>query len=308
MTSPGPPRLVLRAVALTEGVDDGELARLVRRRELVPLQRGAYLAQAAATEAVQHRAVVAATVAGLRTGGIIGHASAVVLHDLPLWRVPLRRVHLIRAPGSPGSRSSRLHLHLARVRDDEVTTVDGVLLTDVSRTVIDLGRTAPFESAVVAADAALARGATTRAQLRERWARMGPVPGSRRAARVIDFADGRSESVGESRSRVVLQRLGLPAPDLQVRITRRSDGRLIGRCDFGWEEHGTLGEFDGRVKYGRLLRAGQSAGDAVHEEKLREDELRDGGWQVARWTWPDLDRPAVIADRLHRAFRRGRRR
>jgi hypothetical protein len=82
---------------------------------------------------------------------------------------------------------------------------------------------------------------------------------------------------------------------------------LIGRCDFGWEQLGTLAEFDGRVEYGRLLRPGQSAGDAVYEEKLREDELRDGGWQLVRWTWPERDRPAVIGDRLQRAFRRGRR-
>jgi hypothetical protein len=116
---------------------------------------------------------------------------------------------------------------------------------------------------------------------------MGPVPGSRCAARVLAFADGRSES--------------------EVRIVRRRDGGLVGRCDFGWEDHGTVGEFDGRVKYGRLLSPGQSAGDAVYAEKLREDELRDGGWQVVRWTWQELDRPALIGDRLRRAFARGRR-
>ena len=42
----------------------------------------------------------------------------------------------------------------------------------------------------------------------------------------------------------------------------------------------------------------------MHREKLREDALRDHGWQVARWTWDDLWRPNVIADRLGRAFTR----
>ena len=307
VTTPHAPRLVLRSAALNEGYSDAELARLVRRRELVPLQRGAYLAEPASTEVVRQRAIVAATVAGLRTGGVIGHASAAVLHGLPLWRVPLRRVHLIRPPGSPGSRSARLHLHLAQLADDEVTTVDGVLLTDVARTVVDLARTVSFECAVVAADAALALQATTRDQLAERLSRMGPVPGTRRAARVVAFADGRSESVGESRSRVLVHHLGLPAPTPQLRIERPGGGALIGRCDLGWEEHRTVGEFDGKVKYGRLLRPGQSAGDAVHAEKLREDELRDDGWQVTRWTWAELDRPAVIGDRLQRAFRRNSR-
>ena len=158
---------------------------------------------------------------------------------------------------------------------------------------------------MVVADAALARGATSRAELTERLARMGPVPGSRGAARVVAFADERAESVGESRSRVRLSQLGLPVPELQLRVVRRTDGRLIGRCDSGREEHRTVGEFDGEVAYGRLSRPGQSAGDVVDEEGLRGDDLRDDGWQVARWTWPELDRPAVIEDRLRRAFARG---
>ena len=236
----------------------------------------------------------------------MGHASAAVLHGLPLWRVPLSRVHLIRPPGSPGTRSSRLHLHLARVADEEVTTVDGVFLSDVTRTVVDLARTLSFESAVVVADAALARRATTADDLRERLLRMGPVPGSRAAARVLAFADRRSESVGESRSRVLLHQLGLPAPDLQVRV-HGTDGSFLGRCDFGWADHRTVGEFDGRMKYGRLLRPGQSPGDAVYEEKLREDAIRDTGRQLTRWTWQELDAPATIRDRVQRAFLRNKR-
>ena len=121
---------------------------------------------------------------------------------------------------------------------------------------------------------------------------MGSVPGVRRAVRVLDFADGLSESVGESRSRVVLHRLGLPSPDLQPRVLRR-DGTVIGRSDFGWEAFRTLGEFDGRVN--------------VFQEKRREDELRDHRRKVARWTWSDLDHPHVIGDRVRRAFDRGRR-
>ncbi|WP_369136724.1 hypothetical protein [Modestobacter versicolor] len=195
---------------------------------------------------------------------------------------------------------------MALLPDDQVTVVDGVAVTDLARTVVDVARSVPFEAAVVIADAALARRRCTPEELRSCLTGMGPVPGSRQAARVLAFADGRSESVGETRSRVLFHRLGLPPPTPQLEV-RRPGGGLIGRCDFGWEQHRTLGEFDGRVKYGRLLRPGQSAGDAVHEEKVREDELRDVGWQVTRWTWSDLDRPAVVVDRLQRAFRRGRR-
>jgi hypothetical protein len=293
-----------RVDALAQGLSDGELARMVRRGELRRLQRGSYLSPGSSLTG--HRAAVLATVAELRRPGVVSHLSAAVLHGLPLWGTSSPRVHLTRNPPAAGSGSSRVHLHVARLPDEQLAIVDGVLTTDATRTVVDLARTLPFESAVVAADAALAWGLTSVGSLTGCLKTMGSVPGSRRAARVLAFADGDSESVGESRSRVLLHRLGLPAPALQYRV-RRPDGSLIGRCDFGWEDLGTLGEFDGRVKYGANAPSGRSPADVVFVEKVREDEMRDLGWQMARWTWADLSTPAVVADRLRRAFARGRR-
>jgi hypothetical protein len=66
--------------------------------------------------------------------------------------------------------------------------------------------------------------------------------------------------------------------------------------DFAWPEHRLLGEFDGRVKYGRLLRPGEEPGDAVFREKRREDLLRRvTGWSMIRITWEDLYHPARTA-------------
>ncbi|MGY1772943.1 hypothetical protein [Blastococcus sp. SYSU D00813] len=298
-----PPPPLLRPAALAQGLSDDELARTVRRRELLRLQRGAYVEPDTPAD---DRLRVIATAGGLRVPGVIGHASAALLHGLPLWRVPVGRLHVIRRPGSAGSGSARVHLHLALLPDEQVTAVDDVAVTGVPRTVVDLTRTASFESAVVTADAALARELTTGDALRTCLDRMRPVPGTRRAARVLGFADARSGSVGESRSRVLIHQLGLPAPDLQVEV-RRADGSRIGSCDSGWEDERTVGELDGRITYGRL-RPGQDPGDAVFAEKLREDDVRDTGREVARWVWADLDRPQRVGDRLLRAFARGRRR
>ena len=80
-------------------------------------------------------------------------------------------------------------------------------------------------------------------------------------------------------------------------------GRRIGRVDFHFDGI-VLGEFDGRVKYGRLLKPGQSPGDAVFAEKQREDALRDLGFQVVRWTWDDLEAPGQVAERVRRAIAR----
>lgn len=118
----------------------------------------------------------------------------------------------------------------------------------------------------------------------------------------------RSESPGESMSRIVFagHRIPMPTPQLAVFDDL---GRFVARSVFGWEEEQTLGEFDGEQKYGRLLlKPGQSPQEALFEEKRRADQLRDLGWQVVRWIRAELLQPAALVERLNRALARGRRR
>jgi len=178
--------------------------------------------------------------------------------------------------------------------------VDGLEVTDPVRTALDLARSLPHEAAVVALDAALHRGILSHEVVRGRLFDIAGTPGSRSAARAITAADGRSASVGESRSRVILHRWKLAPSALQFEI-RSGDGGLVGRSDFAWEAERLVGEFDGRIKYGRLLRPGQDAGDAVFAEKRREDAIRDEDWGVVRWVWSELRRPDRLAARVRRA-------
>lgn len=305
-------QLVLRSAAVAAGGTDDELARLRRRGLLQPLQRGAYLtaeAMAALDRRDRHRTKIQiqATVAGLRRPAVISHTSAAILHGIPLWGVRLGPVQITRRPPSSSDRTARLRVHVARMEDDEICQVEGMPVTNVTRTLLDLGRTLLFESAVVAADFALHEGIATVPALAARVQDVCGIPGSLQASRVVAFADGASQSVGESRSRVAIARLGLAAPTLQLEILDDS-GRLIGVSDFGWSGDSVVGEFDGKVKYGRLLKPGQSAGDVVFAEKRREDAIRDGGWEVVRWIWDDLSSPGVIAQRIRRAQERAQRR
>jgi hypothetical protein len=299
-----PPTVLLRREAVGTGWSDDELGRLVRAGELSRLRRGAYvngvLPPGAATA---HALLVRATIAGLRRAAVVSHQSAAVLHGLPLWDTPLDRVHATRRPPAYNDTSGVLRCHVARLRDDEVVEVDGLAVTDPVRTALDLARSLPHEAAVVALDAALHRGLLSHQFLRARLLDIAGTPGSRSAARAIGFADGRSESVGESRSRVILHRWKLPPSALQFEV-QAADGGFVGRCDFAWEEQRLVGEFDGRIKYGRLLRPGQEAGDAVFEEKRREDAIREEDWGVIRWVWSDLQVPHRLATRVRRALER----
>jgi hypothetical protein len=298
--------LHLRRDAVRSGWSDGELARLVRAGELARLRRGAYVSALLPPDAAtRHRLLVRATMAGLRRSGVVSHQSAAVLHGLPLWDAALDRVHITRRPPAWQDTSRVLRCHVARLRDDEVEEVDGVPVTSPVRTALDLARSLPHEAAVVSLDAALRQGMLRADVLRNRLFDLVGTPGSRAAARAVEFADGRSESVGESRSRVLLHRWGLGPTSLQFEV-RGPGGLLVARTDFAWEEHGLIGEFDGRVTHGRLLRPGQQPGDAVFEEKRREDAVRAEGWGVTRWVWADLAAGHRLAARVRRALERSR--
>lgn len=299
---PGP---ALRPRLLAAGFTDDELRRLRAERSVVAVRPGAYVHSSDARlrePEGRHALQVEAAVQQIGPGAVVSHASAAVLHGLPLWAVPLDRVHVTRDRRSGGRRTRYLHLHPAALDPDEIALVRGIAVTSVARTVADLARSLPFEAAVVAADGALRDHPIGRADLLEAVQRRSNRRGTSAARRVAAFADGRSESVGESRSRVALARCGLPPPVLQWEV-RTTAGRWLARVDFGWPEHMTVGEFDGRVKYGRLLRPGQDPGDAVFEEKRREDALRDEDLRVGRWTWADLDAFDPVAQRLRRGFR-----
>ncbi|RIJ70667.1 hypothetical protein D1871_17715 [Nakamurella silvestris] len=234
---------------------------------------------------------------------VLSHVSAAVLHGLPVWDIPLGRVHITKSRSSGGHRNSRLHTHPAPLDPAEVTTVGRYLVTSVARTVVDLARASGFEQEVVVADAALHRGLVQPAELQAELAKVHRRHGASMARQVVAFASPLSESVGESRSRVLFDRHGLPRPTEQFEVVD-ADGHPCGRADFAWEDGRLVGEFDGYVKYEKLLRPGESSGQAVFREKRREDSFREAGSVVIRWVWADLDEPAALVRRLGRALKK----
>ncbi len=163
--------------------------------------------------------------------------------------------------------------------------------------VIETIATAGVEGGIVVADSSMRTGRIHEGDLEATFQRIGRRRGNRTVDLVLRLADKRSQSVGESRARYLFWRQGLPRPEVQFHVYDR-DGLLIGITDLAWPARRLLFEFDGRIKYGRLLEPGQEPGDAVFKEKLREDALRRAtGWAVERATWSDLSRPVELARR-----------
>jgi hypothetical protein len=293
---------ILRSALLAKGLTDDELRRARRRGDITVLDPGAYASAHdpdLGKPEHRHRLRIAAAVPRVAADAVVSHVSAAVLLGLPVWGLHLRRVNVTRPRRSGGSRSGRLHVHTAGVDPDEILLVDGIAITSPARTVVDIARTATFEQAVAVADAALFRHLLDRAALDGAVERASRRPGAPAARRVVSFADPRSEGVGESRSRVLMARHAVATPVLQWEVTG-SAGEVLGRADFGWPDRGWVGEFDGLVKYGRLLRPGEVPADALVAEKRREDAMRNRLRGFSRWIWDDLDDFAAVASRLPR--------
>jgi hypothetical protein len=286
-----------RGQLLAEGYTDSEVRRKVRSGEIVVVRRGTYVAEGDVPRAPgeRHALDVRAAVPRLASDAVVSHVSAAALHGLPLWGLALDRVHVTRPRVGGGRVEKHLHVYAAPLVPEDIALLDGIAVTAPARTVVDLARQAPFEVAVAVADAALYAKLVTPDELDRAVGRAGHRPGVGAGRRAVRFANGSAESVGESRSRVLMRAAGLPTPELQRPIRTRIG---VVRTDFAWPEQRVVGEFDGVVKYGSLRRPGQDPADVVVEEKRREDAIRDEGWHVTRWLWRDLDPFDDLAARL----------
>ncbi|MBP2350708.1 hypothetical protein JOF29_001791 [Kribbella aluminosa] len=287
-----------RADATAAGYTDSEIRRRLRTGQWSRLSRDVYVEPTGAPAGETswdrarrlHLLKTRAIVNRMGPGAVVSHQSAAVLHGLPSWGLDLSKIHVTKPRGR--TRSDMLaEVHRSRFDPGEVTAVDGVPVVTPARAVAEATCASSYEVGVVLGDAALHNRLVTRDALvatADRHAGWQGSPAARAAAR---FANGLSESVGESRLRVLMANHGLPEPDLQVEIRDRS-GRLIGRVDILLGGV-TIVEFDGATKYGDA--------QSLVAEKWREDNLRALGYQFVRVGWQDLDHPRTTASRLREA-------
>lgn len=235
-------------------------------------------------------------VARTRPDDALSHHAALSLYGLPLWSCDRRRVDLVTSVAQGVVRGD-VHLH---PRGGSISRVDGLAVVSVARAVVRTAVTMGLECAVVAGDAALHAGLVTEDDLRVEVALVSPHQGRQRAQVAVDRMDPKAESVGESRTRMVLQNLGLGFESQKV--LRDAHGQFLARVDFLVE--GVVLEFDGRIKYQREGDVdGADAAQVVWLEKRREDAIRRRGHPVERVIWSELDRPGLIGARIRNARR-----
>ena len=223
----------------------------------------------------------------LRSPHWFSHESAALLWGLPTWRVP-NVTHVRQRGHASAGRDRAIKRHCGEIDERHLTAVASLPVTDLEQTMVDCARVSSPLAGLVVADAALRAGAdrgTALALLREAEGRNG----ASRARAVIELADGGAESPGETATRFVLLRDGLPRPQTQVLVVTH-----LGTfwADVGWDEWHVVFEYDGRTKY--------LSGDDLVREKRRQDAILDAGWRMVRVTKEDIAQSTRLAARARR--------
>ena len=230
------------------------------------------------------------------SGAVASHFAAATLHGLPGYPAGTPELTI---PRGRERRRPNLLVHTSTDLDRCATVqVDGIPVTDVARTLLDIGRRV--------GDARLTKSveAARRAALVD-WgdlistlvahARRGR-PGIARLRRVIAAGAHRTEVTDSDLELMVLALLlesGLPEPELHHRVF---DGtRFVAEVDLAYPAARIAIEIDGRVHLE----------DDVRELDLpRQNDLILSGWIVLRFTWARFrDRPQSIVAEVRAALR-----
>lgn len=297
--------VMLRRDLLAQGHDDKSIRRLLREGVLVRIRHGAYVAAqtwAALDDAGRYGLLGRAVLRQAKTPSVLSHVSGLPEYGVPLWGFDLSAVDITRTDGLPGRSEAGVRQHHGLLRKGDLFVVNGVPVMSPARTALETMTLGNSEAALCVVNHMLHEKLTSLEQLNAQFVDMATWPDIRPAEIVLRLADGRIESIGESRTLWCCFQQSLPMPVPQVEI-KDGRGRVVARVDFAWPELGAYLEFDGLIKYEKLLKPGERASDVVVREKEREQLIcRLTGWRCIRITWADLKNPALLAAKIRAAL------
>jgi very-short-patch-repair endonuclease len=257
------------------GLNDGAIARWIAQGRLHRLHRGIYAVGHAAIH-IRGRLVAAVLYGG--PGAVLSHQTAAWCWGL-LDAEP-RRIHVT----TPNRRRSVREIRIHRPRSIDRTVHAGIGLTTVPRTLLDLAATLPFadlRQALAQADHLnLLEARAVEAQL----GRGRPGARELRRALSLHFPEvARTRSVLEERFVMLIERHGIPMPEVNVRL----EGFVV---DALWRRERVVVELDGHETH--------SYPAAAERDRRRDLILRRGGFTVLRYTWRQVtyEQGAVIGD------------
>lgn len=271
------------AWARGHGLDSDAIARAVGEGRAHPLVRGWYATRPPADDVDWNRLAARAAFYRFEGRAMVSHQSALIWASLPVMYADLRTVHLTRIAAGSSRRRPGVMLHRA---------VWGVPESDrvpLAVAIVQAGLAAEPLTALIAADAALHGRKVDRGDLDEAIDLLGRSRQIAPVRTMLEHADGRIESPGESIAGHRLRQLGWQVePQFRVETDQGekvADFRIVGTR--------VLVEVDGKAKY-----CGDAGPDAVFREKRREDAVRRKDWRFVRLVMAELDDLRLIEGRV----------
>jgi predicted transcriptional regulator of viral defense system len=283
------------------GYTSRAIASLLETGALVRLRHGCYLRASlwnAQSARVRSRQLIyghAHSTLTTSTGTFVySHTSAARLHRLYLWDVD-DLVHLLQRVRPSKERHGRdVRCHTRPFGEHEVTVVGGLRTTSLERTAADCAMMLSYRKGLIVMDHALRLGAD-RAAMQSMANDLDGRRGVRIFRRVLETADPRAESAGETLTRELILRLRIKPPQPQVEVASTA-GRH--RLDFAWKQERLALEFDGKTKYFDY----KPTAEVIFQERRREKALAEEGWRFIRVEWKDLFREQEFKNRILRGL------
>lgn len=218
------------------------------------------------------------------------------------WR-HLGQVHVCSTVKPAARRAHYVQRH--QIAPRSTVTVDGVRATPPGQTVVDCLMESGFLDGMPIADSALGLLRLSRDELlveAERRRSGRTARSATTAVRVLEHADARAESGGESVARAKMIEVGFAPDILQYEMDDPFIEGKVMRSDFGWEKMAkelVIGELDGMVKYtDETMLAGRTAAEKLVAERQRESHLSVYGHPLVRFTMRDVRAPGVLEHML----------
>ena len=236
-------------------------------------------------EALPFRARVVAAVMAVYPGGAASHWTGAALGDLCDPRHP---IHVTAT--QPRQQRRGLVIHRAALPANELMVVDGIPVTTVERTLLDLSAITGTPTLRRLVKRAEFLDQTDAESLAAMLARHPRRRGRRRLARLVEgymLGVGKTRSEFEDRFLRFCARRSLPLPETNVVIAVRG---MRPEVDCVWRDARLIVELDSRSAHEREA--------AFHADRARDRALMAAGWSPMRVTWGQLhlEGDAVEAD------------
>jgi len=259
------------------GMSRSAIKRRIERGWLIVLHRGVY---ALGHDVLSQRARWMAAVLAGGPGAVLSHRSAAALWDLTAS-------HGLPDVTVPSARRTRrgVSFHRCLLPDDERTTRDGIPVTTVARTLLDLASAAPPHQFARALNEAEVRNLGDQRSLDDLLHRYPRRPGTPiiRAA-LVSLRTGTTviRSDLEALFLAFVDDVGLPRPMTNVII----EGLEV---DCLWRRERVAVELDSRTFHDTAI--------AYERDRERDRILNAADWRPVRITWRQLTRTPAAVDR-----------